>query len=129
MITLKYLTPHVASNNAHLNSNVFTLLPQGEPVISAITKANLQRLGKHIKQHLIVPLTVTCHPHRVGLHSCVAVTVTGRICQQVNILITVNGRGSWPTEEEYDHPRWYITVADAADLVYLVLWLNSLIVH
>lgn len=43
--------------------------------------------------------------------------------------ITGSGQGSWPAEEEYEHPRWYITVTDAADMVYLVLWLNSLIFY
>ncbi|MBJ3319894.1 acetyltransferase, partial [Salmonella enterica subsp. enterica serovar Typhimurium] len=106
-----------------------TLPPQGEPGMSVVTQANLQRLSEHIRQRLNGPVTVTCHPHRVGLSSCVAVTVEGRLRRAVNILMTVSGQGSWPAEEEYEHPRWYITVTDAADMVYLVLWLNSLIVH
>ena len=52
-----------------------------------------------------------------------AVTMVGRLRRAVNILITVSGQGSWPAEGEYEHPRWYITVTDAAEMVYLVLWL------
>lgn len=129
MITLKYPTPHVPAGNVHLESNVFTLPPQGKPRMSAATQANLRRLSEHIRQRLDGSVTITCHPHRVGLSSCVAMTMEGRLRRAVNILITVTGQESWPAEEEYAHPRLYITVTDPADMVYLVLWLNSVIVH
>ncbi|MFD1803624.1 hypothetical protein ACFSFZ_15705 [Mixta tenebrionis] len=58
-----------------------------------------------------------------------AVTVEGRLRRTVNILINVSGQESWPTDEEYEHPRWYITVTDTADMLYLVLWLNGVVVH
>ncbi len=60
---------------------------------------------------------MTCHPHRVGLSSSVAIYLEGKLKQAVNILITVTGQTSWPQEEEYAHPRWYITVPDSADRV------------
>ncbi|ELF4281893.1 acetyltransferase [Salmonella enterica] len=128
MMTLKYPVPCVCGSD-NPDNFVFTLPPQGEPAMSVEMQTNLQRLSEHIRQRLNDPVAVTCHPHRVGLSSCVAVTVEGRLRRAVNILITVSGQGSWPAEEEYQHPRWYITVPDAADMVYLVLWLNSLIVH
>ncbi|BEH97539.1 acetyltransferase [Edwardsiella ictaluri] len=128
MMTLKYSVPCVCGNE-NPDSTVFTLPPQGGPEISVVTQANLQRLSVHIRQRLNSPMSITCHPHRVGLSSCVAVTVEGRLRRVVNILITVSGQESWPVEEEYEHPRWYITVTDAADMVYLVLWLNSLVVR
>jgi hypothetical protein len=126
MMTLKYPVPCVCSNDG-LDNTVFTLPPQGEPGMSVVTQANLQRLSEHIRQRLSIPVTVTCHPHRVGLSSCVAVTVVGRLRRVVNILITVSGQGSWPAEEDYEYPRWYITVTDAADMAYLVLWLGCVL--
>lgn len=103
MMTLKFPVPCVCGNDSPDNT-VFTLPPQGEPGMSVVTQANLQRLSEHIRQRLNGPVTVTCHPHRVGLSSCVAVTVEGRLRRAVNILITVSGQGSWPAEEEYEHP-------------------------
>lgn len=55
-----------------------------------------------------------------------ALHLEGRLGQSVDILVTVTGTISWPQAEEYDHPRWYITVPDAADVVYLLLHLNDL---
>ncbi|HDS6908806.1 TPA: acetyltransferase [Klebsiella oxytoca] len=128
MMMLKYPAPQAFMHGSS-GCHVFTLSAQGKPLISAETQANLRRLSKHIQRRLSGPLSITCHPHRVGVNSCVAVTIEGRLHRMVNILITVSGQESWPDEEEYEHPRWYITVKDAADMVYLVLWLNSLIVH
>ena len=58
--------------------------------------------------------------------SSVAIYLEGKLKQAVNILITVTGQTSWPQEEEYAHPRWYITVPDSADPAYLMLWINGL---
>lgn len=115
----------------HFRSRLLTavLPPQGEPLISAITQANLRCLSEHIRQRLAGSVTITCHPLRVGLSSCIAMQVEDKFRQAVNILITVSGQESWPTDEEYTHPRWYITVTDSADILYLVLWLNSLVIH
>jgi hypothetical protein len=35
--------------------------------------------------------------------------------------VTVTGTISWPQPKEYDHPRRYIIVPEAADVVYLLL--------
>ncbi|WP_127958558.1 acetyltransferase [Serratia microhaemolytica] len=124
MITLTYPTPQMAGEES-LDHHLFTLPPQGEPLVSASTQAHLQRLHWHIDQRLTRVVGLTCHPHRVGLSSCVAVTMKGKLHGIVNILITVsNGQENWPTEEDYSHPRWYITVTDTADMLYLVLWLG-----
>lgn len=74
MMTLKYSVPCVCGNE-NPDSTVFTLPPQGGPEIFVVTQANLQRLSVHIRQRLNSPMSITCHPHRVGLSSCVAVTV------------------------------------------------------
>ncbi|QHM72630.1 acetyltransferase [Mixta tenebrionis] len=129
MLTLRYPTPQAFIFTEDQPHNVFTLPLQSEPRISAETQANLRKLNRYIRQRLADPVTVICHPHRVGLSSCVAVTVEGRLRRTVNILINVSGQESWPTDEEYEHPRWYITVTDTADMLYLVLWLNGVVVH
>ncbi|QCT21937.1 acetyltransferase [Jejubacter calystegiae] len=129
MMTLKYPAPQTEAVPVLPDGNVFTLPPQGEPRVSATTRENLQRLNAQIRRRLPGATTITCHPHRVGLSSCAAVTVEGRLRRAVNILITVSGQESWPDAEEYEHPRWYITVTDTADMVYLVLWLHGVVVH
>nr|EGF2641717.1 acetyltransferase [Escherichia coli] len=124
MMTLKYPEPAI---HEHSGGALFTLSPQGDPGVLPATHQHLMRLRAMIRQRLNGgPVIITCHPHRVGLSSCVAVTVEDRLRRVVNILITVSGQTSWPQEEEYAHPRWYITVPDSADLVYLLLWINGL---
>ncbi|NUU69143.1 acetyltransferase [Enterobacteriaceae bacterium BIT-l23] len=129
MMTLKYPVPQADPEPVMPDGNVFTLPPQGEPRVSAFTRENLQRLNAQIRRRLPGATTIICHPHRVGLSSCVAVTVEGRLRRAVNILITVSGQESWPDEEEYELPRWYITVTDTADMLYLVLWMNGVVGH
>lgn len=110
----------------HSGGALFTLSPQGEPGVLPATHQHLVRLRAMLRQRLTGPVKMTCHPHRVGLSSSVAIYLEGKLKQAVNILITVTGQTSWPQEEEYAHPRWYITVPDSADLVYLMLWINGL---
>lgn len=55
-----------------------------------------------------------------------ALHLEGRLGRCIDVLITVTGSTLWPQPEEYDHPRWYITVPDAADVVYLLLHLSEL---
>ena len=124
MMTLKYPEPAI---HEHSGGALFTLSPQGEPGVLPATHQHLMRLRAMIRQRLNGPVIITCHPHRVGLSSCVAVTVEDRLRRVVNILITVSGQGSWQAEEEYEHPRWYITVTDTADMLYLVLWLGDIL--
>lgn len=127
MITLTHPCPRVQITLGNQSNTVFTLLPQGEPHMSVATQTNLQRLSEQIRQRLSDDaVVITCHPHRVGLTSCVAIKLEGKR-RAVNILITVSGQESWPLEEEYTHPRWYITVTDTADMLYLVLWLNNVV--
>ncbi|EDD5229999.1 acetyltransferase [Klebsiella pneumoniae] len=123
MMTLKYPEPAIKEHNS---SALFALSPQGEPGVLPATHQHLVRLRAKIRQRLNGPVTMTCHPHRVGLSSSVAIYLEGKLKQAVNILITVTGQASWPQEDEYAHPRWYITVPDSADLVYLMLWINGL---
>ena len=59
------------------------------------------------------------------MNSSVAVTLEGDT-GKVYLLVSVCGHECWPSEEEYTHLRWYIQVVDAADLFYLLLWLNGM---
>ena len=111
MMTLKYPEPTI---HEHSGSALFTLSPQGEPGVLPATHQHLVRLRAMLRQRLTGPVRMTCHPHRVGLSSSVAIYLEGKLKQAVNILITVTGQTSWPQEEEYAHPRWYITVPDSA---------------
>ena len=81
-----------------------------------------QRLRSQLERRLGTLHRVGCQPQRVGQSSSVAVTAEGA-CGEVHLLLTVGGHESWPSEEEYRHPRWYIQVVDAADLFYLLVWL------
>ena len=126
MMTLTLAHSRLHPDDNHTGSSVFTLPPQGEPSTTIATEQHLQRLHDHIRQRLSGPLIMTCHPHRVGMSNCVSVTLTGTGPESVNILITVSSPANWPGENEFSHPRWYISVPDSADMLYLILWLNGL---
>ncbi|EGI39966.1 hypothetical protein [Escherichia coli] len=125
MLCLKYPEPEEVSQG-HSAGIVFVLPPQGQPGASRATLDNLERLRGHLQKQLRQVTRICCQPQRVGVNSSVAVTLEGRSGRQVNLLLTVSGHESWPSEEEYAHPRWYIPVTDAADLCYLLLWLAGL---
>lgn len=55
-----------------------------------------------------------------------ALHLEGRLGRYIDVLITVAGNTLWPQSEEYSHPCWYVTVPDAADMVYLLLHLSEL---
>ncbi|WP_261641003.1 acetyltransferase [Erwinia mallotivora] len=122
MMTLKYPAPQC---NDLLSHTLFTLPLQGEPTVTRLTQRHLSRLRENIRLRIPGPLTLTCHPHRVGATNSVSLTLEGALKQRISILITVAGQVSWPDDEEYHHPRWYITVPDAVDLVYLVMWVGD----
>lgn len=82
--------------------------------------------GSDIRDRLLGPVTLTAHPHRIGSRTSVALHLEGRLGRCIDVLITVTGSTLWPQPEEYDHPRWYVTVPDAADVVYLLLHLENL---
>ncbi|WP_245874337.1 hypothetical protein [Cedecea neteri] len=75
---------------------------------------------------LTPPVSFACHPHRVAQRCSVALHAEGQGGGCIDLLVTVNGQTRFPVEDEYARPRWYLTVPDAADLVYLVLYLNTL---
>lgn len=58
-----------------------------------------------------------------------ALNLEGRLGRCIDVLITVAGNTLWPHPDEYSHPRWYVTVPDAADVVYLLFYLCELFLH
>lgn len=124
MLKLKYPVPRITTAiSRHAARTLFTLMPQGEPEILLSDLALLDKLCDEIRTRVNSPVQITSHPQRVGRHSCLALNFKGKLCSSIDLLITVNSHLSWPTEDDYHHPRWYMTVVDAADLLYLELYL------
>jgi hypothetical protein len=105
---------------------LFTLPPQGVATLSETDALALEMFCAAIRDRLWGPVTLTAHPHRIGSRTSVALHLEGRLGRCIDVLITVTGSTLWPLPEEYEHPRWYITVPDAADVVYLLLHLSEL---
>lgn len=125
MITLAYPTPVVLTPLADTEPGLFSLLPQGGPAMAAHDALALRRLREAVRTRLQPPVRVTCHPHRVAQRCSVALHFEGQGSDCIDVLVTVSGRTSLPEEKDYARPRWHVTVPDAADLVYLVLYLSD----
>jgi len=39
--------------------------------------------------------------------------------------VTQEGHASLQLDNEFDSPRWYVNVLDAANMVYMALWVSS----
>ncbi|CAI0967047.1 acetyltransferase [Serratia quinivorans] len=127
MMTLKYPEPATCLTTSVCRDPVlFTLPPQGVATIGEMDSLALDSFCQAIRERLSGPVSLTTHPHRIGSRSSVALHLEGRLGSCIDVLITVNGNTLWPELEEYKHPRWYVTVPDAADVVYLLLHLNHL---
>ncbi|CAI1023032.1 Uncharacterised protein [Serratia proteamaculans] len=127
MMTLKYPEPLVRPHGQICREpSLFTLPPQGVATLSETDALALETFCVAIRDRLLGPVTLTAHPHRIGSRTSVALHLEGRLGRCIDVLITVTGSTLWPLPEEYDHPRWYVTVPDAADAVYLLLHLSDL---
>ncbi|MBV6695162.1 acetyltransferase [Serratia quinivorans] len=127
MMTLKYPEPVVRPHGQVCREpSLFTLPPQGVATLSETDALALEMFCAAIRDRLWGPVTLTAHPHRIGSRTSVALHLEGRLGRCIDVLITVTGSTLWPLPEEYEHPRWYITVPDAADVVYLLLHLSEL---
>lgn len=126
MLTLTWPTPAVTSRPTDGEPVLFGLLPQGTPTLSPPDAQALQTLRAAILTRLTPPVSLTCHPHRVAQRCSVALHAEGHDGGGIDLLVTVSGQTRFPAPDEYARPRWYLTVPDAADLVYLVLYLNNL---
>ncbi|CAI2065026.1 Uncharacterised protein [Serratia fonticola] len=68
-------------------------------------------------------VSITCSPHRVGHHSCVAVKFAGASAC-FNLLLAITGTLRWSTGQNYAQAsRWYINLQHAVNTVYLVIQL------
>jgi hypothetical protein len=127
MMTLKYPEPVVRPHGQVCREpSLFSLPPQGVATLSETDALALATFCAAIRDRLLGPVTLTAHPHRIGSRTSVALHLEGRLGRCIDVLITVTGSTLWPLPEEYDHPRWYVTVPDAADVVYLLLHLSDL---
>ncbi len=127
MMTLKYPAPAARqTDREYREPTLFALPPQGEVTLSKRDAGALSLLCAAIRERLPGPVRFTVHPHRIGCRTSVALHLEGRLGRCIDVLITVTGSTLWPQAEEYDHPRWYLTVPDAADVVYLLLHLSDL---
>ncbi|MGS3274650.1 acetyltransferase [Serratia marcescens] len=127
MMTLKYPEPVVRPHGQVCREpSLFTLPPQGVATLSETDARRLETFCAAIRDRLLGPVQLTAHPHRIGSRTSVALHLEGRLGRCIDVLITVTGSTLWPQPEEYDHPRWYVTVPDAADVVYLLLHLSDL---
>uniref|UniRef100_A8GJ90 Uncharacterized protein n=1 Tax=Serratia proteamaculans (strain 568) TaxID=399741 RepID=A8GJ90_SERP5 len=127
MMTLKYPEPVVRLHDQICREpSLFTLPPQGVATLSETDALALEAFCAAIRDRLLGPVTLTAHPHRIGSRTSVALHLEGRLGRCIDVLITVTGSTLWPQQEEYGHPRWYIAVPDAADVVYLLLHLSEL---
>lgn len=127
MMTLKYPEPVVRPHGQVCREpSLFTLPPQGVATLSATDAQGLDTFCTAIRARLSGPVRLTAHPHRIGSRTSVALHLEGRLGRCIDVLITMAGNTLWPQSDEYSHPRWYVTVPDAADVVYLLLHLSEL---
>ncbi|HGP0625122.1 TPA: acetyltransferase [Serratia marcescens] len=130
MMTLKYPEPIVRSQDLVIREPaLFTLPPRGMATLSATDALGLDTFCTAIRARLSGPVRFTAHPHRIGSRTSVALHLEGRLGRCIDVLITVAGNTLWPQPDEYSHPRWYVTVPDAADVVYLLFYLCELFLH
>jgi len=125
MLTLTWPTPSVTYPPTDGEPVLFGLLPQGTPTLSPPDARALDALRAAMLTRLTPPVCFTCHPHRVAQRCSVALHAEGQGGGSIDLLVTVSGQTRFPGEDEYARPRWYLTVPDAADLVYLVFYLNN----
>ncbi|HID9885440.1 acetyltransferase [Serratia marcescens] len=126
MMTLKYPEPVVRQpGQVCREPSLFTLLPQGVATLSEMNAQRLETFCAAIRDRLLGPVQLTAHPHRIGSRTSVALHLEGRLGRCIDVLITVAGNTLWPQPDEYSHPRWYVTVPDAADVVYLLFHLSE----
>lgn len=125
-MTLKHPEPGIRQpDRVCCEPVLFTLPPQGEASMNETDAQALAALCQAIRTRLTGPVRLTAHPHRIGRRTSVALHLEGHLSRSLDVLITVTGSTLWPQPEAYDHPRWYVTVPDAADMVYLLLHLNA----
>lgn len=125
MMQLKKAMLEIVAGDGGEGGVLFEAPPQGNPRISEAHAVQLAELCEQIQMRAQPVVSITCSPHRVGHHSCVAVKFAGAD-DSVNLLLTITGTLRWPTAQDYAQaPRWYINLPDAVDAVYLVTQLEE----
>lgn len=121
MMQLKKAALDIIAGDSGNGGVLFEALPQGNLRINEYHAAQLAELCEQILKRVQSVISVTCSPHRIANHSCLAVKLAGRT-DCVNLLLTLTGTLCWPTAQDYAQaPRWYINLPDAVDAVYLVM--------
>lgn len=125
MMQLKKAMLEIVAGDGGDGGVLFEAPPQGNPRIRETHVVQLAELCEQIRARTRSVVSITCSPHRVGHHSCVAVKLAGTD-DCVNLLLTITGTLRWPTAQDYAQaPRWYINLTDAVDAVYLVMQLEE----
>ncbi|MFJ5162303.1 hypothetical protein ACIP6T_24395 [Pantoea sp. NPDC088449] len=94
--------------------------------MTVTTSERLAALKNALRSRLKPPVTITGNPHRIGKSNCVSVHLEDSRGKRADILLTQVGRAGLPLDHEFDSPRWYVNVPDAADMIFVTLWLNDL---
>ncbi|MBU9839289.1 hypothetical protein J1780_04895 [Rahnella aceris] len=129
MRRLGMLPPAVVNDNEVSLAVMFDVPPQGEARIGVTDHGQLMTLCGHIRKRLQTPALLSMRPHRVGSLNCVSVHLKDNAGATLDLLITITGSTVWPDDNEYVRgARWYINVADATDMMWLLKSLDVLTV-
>ncbi|WP_227983048.1 hypothetical protein [Dickeya poaceiphila] len=108
-------------------SVMFDVPPQGGARIGEHEHRELSRLQAEVKKRLTLPIAASILPHRIGRSNSVSVHLCDSLENTLDILVTVTGNISWPDDQDYQHGiRWYISVPDTVDAMWLVSRLANL---
>ncbi|HEY3592202.1 MAG TPA: hypothetical protein VGL07_19360 [Buttiauxella sp.] len=124
------LPPIVVSDNKVSLAVMFDVPPQGEARIGLTDNGQLMTLCDHIRKRLLQPALLSMRPHRVGSLNCVSVHLNNNAGATLDLLITITGNTVWPDDNEYARgARWYLNVADATDMMWLLKSLDTVTVQ
>lgn len=122
MIKLTMSPPAVVPDGDLLATEIFGAPPQGRATIRESEHARLVSLEQEIRRRLEKPVIYSLYPHRVGRRCCISLHLGDAQGKTLDILLTITGNISWPTEADYKSGiRWHICVPDATDMMW-VLW-------
>lgn len=127
MRRLGMLPPTVVNDNEVSLAVMFDVPPQGEARIGVTDHGQLMTLCDHIRKRLQSPALLSMRPHRVGSLNCLSVHLKDNAGGTLDLLVTITGNTVWPDHNEYARgARWYINVADATDMMWLLKSLDAI---
>jgi len=120
------MSPPVVVKDSQMSLSVmFDVPPQGDANIGESDHRQLVNLKENIHRRLHSPVTLSMRPHRVGLLNCLSLHLSDSTGATLDLLITIAGNTVWPEDHEYARGvRWYINVADATDMMWLLKLLD-----